>query len=427
MPSLRAILTAGVVACAPALTAHARAEQFVVQAGREWSSLASRLKAGDEIVLARGTHMPASFSGLEGSPFAPIVIRSESPNALAEIAADREAIKLVDCRHVRIERIASRGARRAGVLIESTKPGASLDVSISDVLVIGARGLAEESGIVARGVRELGIRRSRFENCVGCGILVDDCESVSIADVQIAARTDTAAACGIRFAGRVWSTLVERVQMAGPIATAFELGRSESTLHARAPAPPAADAAPSAAPAPSPPKSTAPSTTAPSSTPDAARGGSTTSAPEPLVRFLVISNVRLSGVHRLLDVGSAADTAVRNVTHREAHEEVYRLSPPPAGRPAAAVRMSECLLTWSPGALRRFGAVEGGADAKGFVLGPNLWWSSELPAALPLLGPTDNPFPGTIESPQVLDVEPKFDARSRLINAEAAGFGAGDQ
>jgi hypothetical protein len=132
-------------------------------------------------------------------------------------------------------------------------------------------------------------------------------------------------------------------------------------------------------------------------------------------------------VHRLLDVGSAADTAVRNVTHREAHEEVYRLSPPPAGRPAAAVRMSECLLTWSPGALRRFGAVEGGADAKGFVLGPNLWWSSELPAALPLLGPTDNPFPGTIESPQVLDVEPKFDARSRLINAEAAGFGAGDQ
>lgn len=421
MPPLRAILKAGVVACALVLSAHARAEQFVVQAGREWSSLASKLKAGDEIVLARGTHMPASFSGLEGSPFAPIVIRSEAPNALAEIAADREAIKLVDCRHVRIERIASRGARRAGILIESTKPGASLDVSISDVLVIGARGLAEESGIVARGVRELGIRRSRLENCVGCGILLDDCESVSIADVQIAARTDTAAACGIRFAGRAWSTLVERVQMAGPIAAAFELGKSESTFHAPVSAPAAPNAEPSAAPGSAPPQTTTPTTSG------APRGSATANAPEPLVRFLVISNVRLSGVHRLLDVGSAADTTIRNVTHREAHEEVYRLSPPPAGRPAAAIRMSECLLTWSPGALRRFGSVEGGAEAKGFVLGPNLWWSSELPAALPLLGPTDNPFPGTIESPQILNVEPKFDARSRLINAEAAGFGADDQ
>ncbi len=401
------------LAAAMAATMPALAEQYVVQAGREWASLAPKLKPGDEIVLARGTHLPASFHGLSGSPFAPIVIRSSAPDQLAEIAADREAIKLVDCRHVRIERIAVRHARRAGILIESSSPGASLDLAISDVLVVGAKGLAEESGLVARGVRDIGIRRSRFENCVGCGILIDDCEGVTISQVQIASRTDLTPACAIRLSGRVWSTLIERSQIAGPISTVLDIGRSESTLHAPSPAA-SGEAEP---PTPSDAPADAPATT----------GGTAATPIEPLVRFLVVSNVRISGAHRLFSVGSAADTTIRNVTHRDAHEEVYRIAAPPGKRPPARLRLSECLVTWSPGALRQLGGVDSAAEPRGLVLGPNLWWSSELPAALPLLGPTDNPFPGTIESAQILDVEPKFDARSRMITPEAERFGAEDE
>lgn len=399
-----------VVACALFVVRGAFAERFVVQSGLEWSTLATKLKPGDEIVLARGTHMPASFTGIAGSPFAPIVIRSAAPEQLAEIAADREAIKLVDCRHIRIERIGVRNARRAGILIESSKPGSSTDISITDVLVAGAKGLAEESGIVARGVRDLGIRRSRFENCLGCGILIDDCENLTISDVQIASRTDLAPACGVRLTGRVWSALIERVQMAGPIAVAFDIGRSESTLHA----PPQTSTAPTATGPKPEPASPAVSPTAPTAP----------ALADPLVRFLVISNIRISGVHRLFDVGSAADSAIRNVTHREAHEEVYRISAPPRGRPAVQLRMSECLVTWLPGSLRRLGFVEDNVEAKGLVLGPNLWWSDELPAALALLGPVEQPFPGTVEAKQIMDVPPKFDARSRVINEEASGFGA---
>lgn len=395
-----------------AATMPALAEQYVVQAGREWASLGPKLKPGDEVVLARGTHLPASFNGLSGSPFAPIVIRSSAPDQLAEIAADREAIKLVDCRHVRIERIAVRHARRAGILIESTKPGASLDLAISDVLVVGAKGLAEESGLVARGVRDIGIRRSRFENCVGCGILIDDCEGVTISQVQIASRTDLSPACAIRLSGRVWSTLIERSQISGPIATVLDIGRSESTFH-----PPSPTGSREAEP-PTP-------TDAPADA-SATTEGAAKAPIEPLVRFLVVANVRISGAHRLFSVGSAADSTIRNVTHRDAHEEVYRISAPPGKRPPVGLRLSDCLVTWSPGALRQLGGVDPDAEPRGLVLGPNLWWSRELPAALPLLGPNDKPFPGTVESDQILDVEPHFDARSRMITPEAARFGAED-
>ncbi|MCE2883475.1 MAG: right-handed parallel beta-helix repeat-containing protein [Planctomycetaceae bacterium] len=400
------------LAAAFAATKPALAEQYVVQAGREWASLAPKLKPGDEVVLARGTHLPASFNGLSGSPFAPIVIRSSAPDQLAEIAADREAIKLVDCRHVRIERIAVRNARRAGILIESTKPGASLDLAISDVLVVGAKGLAEESGLVARGVRDIGIRRSRFENCVGCGILIDDCEGVTISEVQIASRTDLSPACAIRLSGRVWSTLIERSQIAGPIGTVLDIGRSESTFHA--PSPTAQREAEPLAPSDAP------------SDPPAKTAGTAVKPIEPLVRFLVVANVRISGAHRLFSVGSAADSTIRNVTHRDAHEEVYRISAPPGKRPPVGLRLSECLVTWSPGALRQFGGVDPDAESRGLLLGPNLWWSNELPAALPLLGPSEKPFPGTIESDQILNIEPKFDARSRVITPEAKSFGAED-
>ena len=425
MPLLRLFIVTTSIALTLLFVRTARADRYNVPPGSSWETLAPKLKPGDEIVLAQGVHQPAVLTGVSGAPFAPIVIRSSGPNQLAEIAADRESIKLVDCRHIRIERILSRSPRRAGILIESTKPGASADITIEDALIVGPKGLAEESGIVARGVKDLAIRRCRIENPKNTAITISDCDAVTIADVQIVARTDLSPNVAVRLEGRVWSTLIEKMQIAGPFVTAFELGTSEGALasatRARADASTPSDAATSA-PSQDTPKGNAAINAANDATNDAANDAATATpqtSREPLVRFLTISNIRITGVRRLLDVGSVADASVRNVTLQEAHEEIYRIALPPAGRPSAALRMSECLMAWTPGALRRIGVVGEGANAKGFVLGGNLWWSAELPAALTLLGDAGQPFPGTVETPQTIDVDPKLDLRG-LPTAESA-------
>ena len=421
MPLLRLFIVTTSIALTLLFVRTARADRYNVPPGSSWETLAPKLKPGDEIVLAQGVHQPAVLTGVSGAPFAPIVIRSSGPNQLAEIAADRESIKLVDCRHIRIERILSRSPRRAGILIESTKPGASADITIEDALIVGPKGLAEESGIVARGVKDLAIRRCRIENPKNTAITIGDCDAVTIADVQIVARTDLSPSVAVRLEGRVWSTLIEKLQIAGPFVTAFELGTSEGTLvsatRTRADASTPSDAATSA-PSQDTPKGNAANNAANDATNEATTAKPQTSR-EPLVRFLTISNIRITGVRRLLDVGSVADASVRNVTLQEAHEEIYRIALPPAGRPGAALRMSECLMAWTPGALRRIGVVAEGANAKGFVLGGNLWWSAELPAALTLLGDAGQPFPGTVETPQTIDVDPKLDLRG-LPTAESA-------
>ncbi|MFM1822824.1 MAG: Chondroitinase, partial [Planctomycetota bacterium] len=109
-------------------TAPASADILPVTAGDDWSTIAARAKPGDEIVLGEGIHRPAVLEGLAGTPDAPIVIRPAKAGALAEIAPDREAIKFVDARHVRVERILVRSARRAGIVVEGTAPDACRDV-----------------------------------------------------------------------------------------------------------------------------------------------------------------------------------------------------------------------------------------------------------------------------------------------------------
>ena len=422
MLPLRSFLIAASAAVVLFLAQPASAGRYFVPPGSTWETLGPKLKPGDEIVLAQGVHLPATFTGVAGSPFAPIIIRSVGPNQLAEVAADRESIKLVDCRHIRIERVLSRSPRRAGILIESTKPGASVDIAIEDVLIVGPKGLAEESGIVARGVKDLAIRRCRVENPAATAITISDSESVTISDVQIVARTDITPKAAIRLEGRVWSTLIEKSQIAGPFASAFEIGTSLSASEVPAE------------------RATVPATskdtingddgaitspaTNPSPVEQSATGTAPTTAPrEPLVRFLTITNIRLGGVHRFLDLGSVADASVRNVTLRDAHEEIYRISLPPSGRPGASLRMSDCLVTWAPGALRQIAVVAEGANSTGFVLGANLWWSAELPAALTLLGANGQPFPGTVETPQTTDLDPKLDQRSRPTVESAKTYG----
>jgi hypothetical protein len=377
-----------------AATRHAHADQYLVQPGESWDSLGPKLKAGDEILLKPGVHRPASFTALQGSTLAPIIIRCSEVGKLTQIAPEREAIKLVDCKHIRVQGIGILNARRAGILIESTTRFASEDISIHDVMINGVKGLAEESGIVARGVTSLDIRRCRIENCAGNGVQIEECEQVTIVVGQILAIKPSPMKNGIALLGRVWNTQIENVVIMGSITTGISLGMNMAA--------PAASA--TAAPQPLEIVAAPPS--------------------EPLVRFLSVANCRGARLMRFLEIGSCADAVVRNCTVAEPHEEVYSIQRIPAGYPPMHLEMRDCLIEWTPGALRRFGFVAEGADARGFTLGSNLWFSKEIPLALELLGPKGAPFPGTLEAPQRMDIDPRLSELFYPLAAEAAAFGA---
>lgn len=379
----------------------ASADVHEVQPGDDWSRLADRIKPGDEIVLAEGEHVPASFTGLRGEPTRPIVIRPALAGKLAEIRPDREALKLVDCSHVRVERILVRNARRAGILVESSVAGASKDIGLADVLVIGVKGLAEQAGVVIRETSEVGILRSRFENCAGSGILIENSDQVTVDRIQIIARRNAPMRAGVAIAGSCDRPSILRVSISGQVDTAFEIGRQAPERLAKAPTPPES------------PASDAPA----GASPDA-------SAKRPAVRNLVITESRSRGSARAIDFGSCEDCVVRSSTFIDSREEVHRVGPPPAAHSTGSLRFADNLIAWEPGVLRRLAHIEPGGEAARFVFGPNLWWSSELPVALPRIGVEGTIFTGTLEAAQVLDIDPVLDNYGYSTSERARGFGA---
>lgn len=385
LPSTLLAVLAACLVRSPAL-----AEIHEVHPGDEWSALIDRVRPGDEIVLLEGEHVPASFTGLRGEPNRPIVIRPAKPGALASIKPGREAIKFVDCAHVRIERIEVRDARRAGFLVEATAPGGSRDIGFSDVLVVGVKGLAEQAGVVVRDAAEVGVRRSRFENCVGAGILVENSDGVTIEQVQVIARRQSPMQAGIEFAGRCDRPSVLRASISGAVETAFAIGL-------RAPVQAGAAAQPETA---------EPETAAPQ------------------VRQLTIVDSRSRGSARAIDFGSCEECLVRNSSFIDTREEVHRVSLPPKGHRAGTLRLRDNLVAWSPGVLRRLAFVVDGSDPSHVEFGPNLWWSEELPAALPRLGVEGTVFTGTIATPQTLDLNPVLDNYGYPTADAAKRFGA---
>lgn len=372
--------------------AHAAATEHIVRPGEPWSDLGAKLKPGDRVLLAPGSHVPAAFERVSGTPEQPIVIRPVEDGKLVEIEPKREALKFTDCAHIRVERLSVKNARRAGILIESTRPGASRDISVADVLVTGVSGLAEQSGIVVRGAREVGIRRSRIENCTGAAVLIEHSESVTVEDCQLFARSGKPMQRGIGIEGSSADIAVRRVFARGPIETGVSVGVENPPFAVAADDPPAAPAKPE--------------------------------RPEALARRVDILETRMKDVIRPLRIGSCAALVVRQCTMLDPREEIYEVVAAPGGFAPAEARILDNLVVWEPGSLRRLSHAEPGARTAGVVLGPNLWWSKELPTALPLLGPSENPFLGTVESAQTLDRDPILDDKGYPTDPASMVYGA---
>ena len=74
--------------------------------------------------------------------------------------------------------------------------------------------------------------------------------------------------------------------------------------------------------------------------------------------------------------------------------------------PASSVTIAQNLILWKPGALETL--VCGLDHATKLTLGPNLWWSLEMPEAMAVFGP----LPGDAGERQIYDLDPVLDPRS---------------
>ncbi|MEI7877697.1 MAG: right-handed parallel beta-helix repeat-containing protein [Planctomycetota bacterium] len=402
------------------------AETYEVKPGDDWAALGPKLVAGDEIVLLEGMHRPAQFSAIAGTREKPIVIRSIAKNKLAEIGPDREGLKLTDCAHVRVERLLIKNARRAGVVIDSTVEGASHDIDIRDVLVIGVAGLVEQAGILAIDTDRLEIRRSRFENCRGAALHLEQTNELTVELVQIKSDLKDGSAYGVLIVGECNGLAFNDVWIAGSIQTGASIGARDASRHVsagpavptfpelRTPLNPTAPA-PAPVPVPSTPEDPV------SSTPPSTRESG--AKLPPLVHNATFENLLVRGADCAFEFGSCDGVTITSSTIVNPSEEVFRFTVAPTDHSGAAVRFRNNIVCWMPGGLRRFNSVAEGADSAGLLLGPNIWWSNELPSALPLLGPAANPFLGTLEVPQTINLDPDLDDRNRPLRSEAKLYG----
>jgi len=101
--------------------------------------------------------------------------------------------------------------------------------------------------------------------------------------------------------------------------------------------------------------------------------------------------------------------------------EFIRLAP--VARDARDVRIDACAFVWEPGRLKRLVAGVPPADPSGVRLGDNLWFSRELPMALPLLGPAENPWHLRVDQPQRTDLDPQLNDRGVSENPTAHAYG----
>lgn len=413
----------------------ASGEIYRIRAGDEWSKLGPKLTAGDEVILLEGAHLPAQFEGLAGAVDKPIVIRSEDKGKLAEIAAEREGLKLTNCSHVRIERLYIKNARRAGIVIDATGQGRSTDIAIHDTLVIGVRGLVEQAGLLAISTDGIDIQRSRFDDCEGAGCRFENSSGISAARLQIKALPKKPPDFGVAFLGDCSEIQCDDIWIAGNMEVGISLGAKDAPRAPRTPRPlpipspalpPRAGGEGTADPeAGARQSSEAPTRPAGENAPEgqaAAKPDADKSTPA-LCSKANFTNVFIRGTSRALEIGSSSAVQFASSTIVENTDEVIGLVAAAAGRMPASLRFRDNLVVWRPGALRRLVGVPDGTPASGLVFGSNIWWSRELPSALHLLGPAENPLHGTLEVPQTYDLDPELDGRSRPTVEAAKMFG----
>jgi hypothetical protein len=231
-----------------ALSVPARAEEHRVAPGEDWAGVLARAAPGDEIVLLPGVHRPASAAGVAGSPGAPIVIRSESPDAPATIGAGKFGLHLQRPAWVVIEDVTVEGAAQNGINIDDQDGSGTIGEPWEAHLVL-RRVTVRRTGPVGNfdGIKLSGLRGVRLEACVvegwgGSAVDMVGCHGVVIEGCRFRGLDGYSQSSGAQIKGGSRAVEVRGCRFEDAGMRAVNLGGSTGLEFFRPPVPP--DAAP---------------------------------------------------------------------------------------------------------------------------------------------------------------------------------------
>jgi hypothetical protein len=231
-----------------ALSIPVRAEEHRVTPGEDWAGVLARAAPGDEIVLLPGVHRPASVAGVAGSPGAPIVIRSESPDTPATIGAGNFGLHLQRPAWVVIEDVTVEGAAQNGINIDDQDGSGTIGEPWEAHLVL-RRVTVRRTGPVGNfdGIKLSGLRGVRLEACVvegwgGSAVDMVGCHEVVIEGCRFHGLDGYSQSSGVQIKGGSRAVEVRHCRFEDAGMRAVNLGGSTGLEFFRPPVPP--DAAP---------------------------------------------------------------------------------------------------------------------------------------------------------------------------------------
>lgn len=342
-------------------TPAAGARTITMAPGEPWNLSPAEVPPGSVIELSIGVHATAVLEGLEGTADAPIRVvggRSADGRGSALVVGGETGLVLRRCRHLEIDGLVVIGPTRAAVRIEACE-----DLRLRNLLLARLGPDAAADGIEIAGSRRIEIRSARIDGWSDAAIDLRDSQAITLSGLELLAMEGRRNDVGLRVGPGVEDVQLDRFSFRG-LPLAIALGIAEP-----------------------------------------AKG--------PAAKAVRIRDGLVLGAGVAIEFGEVADSSLSRITLRDCREAIVV-----AGSPRD-VRFDANIVAWDPGRMTAFGRVADGADATGLLLGENLWWSAELPAAMPLLGG----IPGTARSPQRHEPAPNLDERGVANHPGAANLG----
>lgn len=359
-------------------TYHSDARQFLVQPGQVWQHLVEDIQPGDEVILPAGFHAAQVITGLRGTAEKPVFIRSRDRVPGAVVCSD-QGLVLRNCRHVVIENVLFLQPSNAALTIDadrSDRPGQPwlADVLVRYCTVRGSKGGPDQDAIRVNRVAEVRIDSVRIESWNDAAVEVADSSQVLVRAVMTVADKPGANSVGVSVIGDSSRVAVTGCVFNKGVGTGIKIGGRTD-----------------------------------------ARAG----APITPIRNMRVDRCIMEEPATGLEFASAESLTVSRVTIANPSKAMYAV--PEAHGPLFAVLVEHCLGYWSPGTLERFSPHPAQEPAGSVTLGPNLWYSKELPAAWEVIG---QPF-GAQSAAQVTTLDPGLDIRDlRPRNDGTTQFGA---
>jgi hypothetical protein len=339
------------------------AKTFTIAPSVAWDLAGESVPPGSVIELPIGVHVTAVLEGLAGSAESPIRIvsaRNGEGRATAIIAGGETGVLLRRCRHVEVDGLVIIGPTRAAIRLEGCE-----DVTLRNLLLARLGPDAEADGIEIVDSKRIAVRSARIDGWSDAAIEVQTSQAVSLSGIELLAMDGRRNRVGLQVGAGTSDLSLERFSLRN-LPLAIALGPTGS-----------------------------------------GSAGATAATGVRIEKGLV------QGATVGIEFGAVSDSRIERITMRDCREPVVVLGSP------REMRFVGNIVAWDPGRMNAFGRVNDDADASGLLLGENLWWSAELPAAMPLLGG----IPGTATAPQRHAPSPNLDERGVANNPAVATLG----